>query len=51
MNVVESTLFSMSNVQGSKGLPDGGKMGVVVVVSENTHSLFFITITMQNVGF
>ena len=39
----------MSKVQSSRGLSDGGKIGVVVV-SGSTSSLFFITIAIQNEG-
>ena len=41
---------SMSKVQSSKVLSDRGEIGVIVV-SGNTHSLFFIAIAIQNVGF
>ena len=40
----------MSKVQSSKILSDGGEIGVIVV-SGNKHSLFFIAIAIQNVGF
>ena len=41
---------SMNKLQSSKVLSDGGEIEVIVV-SRNTHSLFFIAIAIQNVGF